>query len=94
MKLRFTRFLILAFLFSPFFSYCQGEFNNWYFGWYPPWGAAVTFNSGTPVAIPNGVMLSEVSVNISDSLGTLLFFSNGGSVWNKNKIVMANGSGL
>jgi hypothetical protein len=39
-------------------------------------------------------MLSEVSVNISDSLGTLLFFSNGGSVWNKNKIVMANGSGL
>jgi len=75
-------------------SYSQGEFNNWYFG-APPIGAAVTFISGSPIAINNGVMGSGgVTVNVSDSIGNLLFFSNGHQVYNRNKVLMPNGSGL
>jgi uncharacterized protein (TIGR02145 family) len=82
------------FLLLPFFGFSQGEFNNWYFG-APPNGAAVTFNSGSPVAIPNGVMSSGgVTVNVSDSSGNLLFFSDGHKVFNRNKNVMPNGLGL
>jgi len=80
----------------PYFGFSQGEFNNWYFGGYgPPIGAGLTFNSGSPVAIPNGVMWSLSSpVCVSDSSGNLLFFSDGVKVYNRNKVVMPNGSGL
>ncbi|MEI7727725.1 MAG: hypothetical protein WCK09_21640, partial [Bacteroidota bacterium] len=92
MRIKFITGLILL---LPFFGFSQGEFNNWYFGWSPPFGTGVTFNSGFPVTIPNGVMTSAATtVNVSDSAGGLLFFSNGVSVWNKNKTVMPNGTGL
>jgi len=82
-------------LLLPFFGFSQGEFNNWYFGFTPPIGTGVTFNSGNPIVIPNGVMMSSaVTINISDSIGNILFFSNGNQVWNKNKTIMPNGDGL
>ncbi len=82
--------LIVLFL-SPFSVSGQGEFNNWYFGY----KAGVTFNSGSPGIILNGQMDAyRTSVSVSDSLGNLLFYSNGESVWNKNHQVMPNGSGL
>jgi uncharacterized protein (TIGR02145 family) len=73
----------------PFFGFSQGEFNNWYFGWLPN-EAGVTFNSGIPVAIPNGVVESP-TINVSDSAGNLLFLSDAMFVLNKNKIVMGDG---
>jgi uncharacterized protein (TIGR02145 family) len=82
--------------FCPDYIFSQGEFNNWYFGGGgPPIGAGLTFNSGSPVPIPNGVMASWSSpISVSDSSGNLLFFSNGINVYNRNKVVMPNGSGL
>jgi uncharacterized protein (TIGR02145 family) len=74
--------------------YSQGEFNNWYFGLFSG-GAGVTFNSGSPVAIPNGFSISScVTVNVSDSVGNLLFASNGNLIYNRNKQVMPNCTGL
>lgn len=87
MRIKFITGLILL---LPFFGFSQGEFNNWYFGnLFPLTSAAVTFNSGSPVAIPNGVV-GKITVNVSDSAGNLLFVSNN-QVYNKNLIVMPNG---
>ena len=91
------RMIFLTFIsFYPGYIFSQGEFNNWYFGWSgPPIGAGITFNSGPPVAIPNGVMWSGSStVSVSDSSGNLLFFSDGMKVYNRNRVVMPNGAGL
>lgn len=95
MKTYIKIFLILI-SFHPDFAFPQGEFNNWYFGGIgPPIGAGLTFNSGSPVAIPNGVMWSLSSpVSVSESSENMLFFSNGVNVYNRNKVVMPNGSGL
>ncbi len=90
-----TRLITGLIILLPFLGFSQGEFNNWYFGWTPPMGTGVTFNSGFPVTIPNGVMISAgTPITVSDSVGSLLFFSNGNQVWNKNKTLMPNGSGL
>jgi uncharacterized protein (TIGR02145 family) len=81
-------FLLISFLGFP-----QGEFNNWYFGHY----CGMNFNSGAPVFLSGnpmhiGASLAEASV--SDSSGTHLFFSNGLKIYNRNKVIMPNGSGL
>lgn len=69
----------------------QGEINNWYFGN----NAAMTFNSGVPVALSGSALVSyEGSSSISDSAGNLLFYTNGINVWNKFNIQMPNGYGL
>jgi len=77
----------------PVYCFPQGEFNNWYFGHQ----CGITFASGTPAFLPGnpintGGSIAEVSV--SDSAGNLLFFSNGRKIYNRNKSVMPNGSGL
>lgn len=67
----------------------QQESNNWYFGS----NAGVTFSSGSPVAVTNGVMTAvEGCSAISDSAGNLLFYTNGESVWNRNHMLMPNGN--
>ncbi|MGA3013356.1 MAG: PKD-like domain-containing protein, partial [Bacteroidales bacterium] len=89
---------IYYFLFVLFFIPChinaQGEWNNWYFGWL----AAMTFNFGNPIALNGSVMFQNAdagTVSLSDSLGNLLFYSNGwNGVWNKNNIQMPNSNGL
>lgn len=74
-------FLLFLFLLSPFFLFSQGEFNQWRFGWY----AGLDFNFTPPVSVSGSSMYSYFSsASISDSLGNLLFYSNGESIWNKN----------
>ena len=69
----------------------QKRGNNWYFGRQ----AAITFNSGSPVALTNsGMNTSEGCASISDTAGNLLFYTNGINVWNNNNAIMPNGSGL
>ena len=74
----------------------QKQGNIWYFGD----GAGLDFNSGTPVAITDGqINLGSATHNegtavISDSLGALLFYSNGEKVWNGNHQIMPNGDSL
>jgi gliding motility-associated-like protein len=65
--------------------------NIWYFGF----GAGLDFNSGSPVLLNNGqINTFEGSAVISDANGNLLFYTDGISVWNRNHIVMPNGTGL
>ncbi|HIF15070.1 MAG TPA: T9SS type B sorting domain-containing protein, partial [Bacteroidetes bacterium] len=72
-------------------SIAQKEANIWYFGN----GAGLDFNSGSPVALTDGVMHTEEGcASIADASGKLLFYTNGSTVWNKNHQVMTNGSGL
>jgi gliding motility-associated-like protein len=74
---------------------------NWYFGEY----CSIDFSSGTAVKTQtafnkktihsesvNGEMaFMGSSISTSDSLGNLLFYSNGVSIWNSNHVKMING---
>lgn len=72
-------------------AYCQNENNVWVFGKY----ASINFIGGTPVIVNNSQMSSEEgSSSISDSLGNLLFYSNGEKVWDKNNNILPNGNNL
>lgn len=64
---------------------------NWYFGS----NAAIKFTSTGPVAV-SGSQINSISgcSTISDENGNLLFYTNGLNVWNKNNVVMTNGTGL
>lgn len=75
-----------------FFSFSQKGNNIWYFGDH----AGLDFNSGSPVALTNSAMFTyDNCTSVADpTTGSLLFYSNGVDVWNKNHSVMPNGSGL
>lgn len=83
--------LILLILLLSQFSYSQGEWNNWYFGR----RAGLTFNNGSPVVLTNGVQVyGSTCASISDSLGNLLFYTDGQKVYTWNHLLMTNGTGL
>lgn len=93
MKLR----LIFLLLISTFItSYGQKQGSVWYFGDH----AGLDFNTGNPIAITNGATYdvgidgSEGTAVISDSSGSLLFYTNGQKIWNKNHQIMPNGDSL
>jgi hypothetical protein len=69
----------------------QHEADNWYFGN----NAAITFSSGTPVALPPSPMTTqEGSASLSDANGDLLFYSDGFMVWGRDHLMMPAGIGL
>ena len=81
------------FLLISLMGFSQHEFDNWYFGWH----AGMTFINGAPVFLAGNPISSSQGnayASVSDSAGTLLFFSNGLKVYNRNKVVMPNGAGL
>jgi len=88
--------IIFLIFFIPVFAQKQG--NIWYFGNH----AGLDFSSGTPVAITNGQTHffttgydhCEGTTAICDSSGTLLLYSDGASVWNRNHQIMPNGDSL
>ena len=84
-------FLIIncAFLIAPAQNPDIKRTYNWNFG-----NAAVNFSSGAPVANTNSQMNSDNSATISDTAGNLLFYTDGRTVWNRNHLVMPNGTGL
>lgn len=83
-------FLLLLFL-SMLVSHAQGEANIWYFGN----KAGLDFSSGSPVALTNGELVTEEGcATLSTSAGQLLFYTDGSTIYNKNHVVMVNGSGL
>ncbi|WP_140487091.1 T9SS type B sorting domain-containing protein [Flavobacterium sp. GSA192] len=85
------KILFIILLFLSLVSYSQGEANIWYFGEY----AGLDFNSGSPVPLTNGQLFTyEGCATISDSFGQLLFYTDGGYVFNRNHQVMVNGTGL
>lgn len=84
---------ILKFAVILFSSACfaQGETSVWYFGSQ----AGIDFSSANPTAITNSQLNSfEGCTTLSDAAGDLLLYTNGLTVWNKNHVPMANGTGL
>ena len=72
-------------------GYCQKEYNNWYFGIH----AGVSFQSGMPVTLLNGILnTGEGCATISDQQGNLLFYTDGITVYDKLHNVMTNGTSL
>ncbi len=87
--LRFILLLLLIVAGKDGFG--QKEWNNWYFGKH----AGLTFNSGSPLALTNGLTNSYKSfATISDSIGNLLFYTNGKSVYNRVHVPMLHGDDL
>jgi len=82
--------LILCSL-NSIFVFAQKDFNIWCFGRQ----AGLDFNSGAPVAV-SGVMMStqEGNSSIADTNGSLLFYTDGVSVWNRNHTIMPHGEML
>jgi gliding motility-associated-like protein len=70
----------------------QKQADIWYFGE----KAGIDFRTGTAISITNeDVMTSFKSSSvISDSLGNLLFFTDGKRVWNRNFSLMPNANSL
>ena len=84
-------YLLFIFLFLTIPSFGQKEAAIWYFGN----NAGLDFNSGSPVALTNGKLVTkEGCTTISDKNGNLLFYTDGRVVYNKNHQIMPNGFGL
>lgn len=64
---------------------------HWYFGDH----AGLDFSSGSVFSDTNSNMFAyEACAAISDTTGNLLFYTDGDTVWNRNHVVMQNGTGL
>ncbi len=71
--------------------YAQNNANVWYFGDH----AGLDFNSGVPIALTDGMINSwEGTSTVSDANGSMLFYTDGITVWDKNHNVMLNGDSL
>ncbi len=90
------RRFIYLFVFLPLLSKSQKQGNIWYFGAQ----AGLDFNYTPPSPLLNGQTYpyplgwSEGSTSISDSSGSLLFYSNGMKVWDKLQSIMPHGDSL
>nr|WP_314866002.1 T9SS type B sorting domain-containing protein [uncultured Flavobacterium sp.] len=85
------RFLLLVIILIYSASFGQKEAAIWYFGE----KAGLDFNSGNPVSITDGkIVTNEGCASISDKNGNILFYTDGTLVYNKFHKVMPNGSGL
>ncbi len=82
---------IFLFFLLHFVVFPQGEANIWYFGK----NAGLDFNSGSPVPLLDGqINTYEGCAVLSNSLGQLLFYTDGVTVYNKTHNVMLNGANL
>lgn len=86
------RQLIVIFIFISNFCFSQSPAGVWYFGD----EAGIDFNSGSlPIALFDSKMRTyEGCATLCDNFGTLLFYTDGITVWNRNHDVMPNGTGL
>ncbi len=73
-------------------AFAQHETDFWYFGM----GAGIQFGpGGTNTVINNGQLNNiEGTASMSDSLGNLLFYTDGQTIWNNQHQAMPNGTGL
>lgn len=68
----------------------QGANNNWCFGKHK----GISFNVNPPAAFTDSMVAVEGCSSVSDAEGNLLFYTSGGTVWNRNHEIMPNGAGL
>ena len=79
MKVNRLKITIISILFAQL-CFSQGEANIWYFGE----NAGLDFNTGSPVTLNNGVLVTnEGCATISDASGNLLFYTDGVNVYNR-----------
>ena len=73
-------------------SYSQSKRTfHWYFGE----KAGIDFSSGIGILDTNNAIYSQEACSvISDTLGNLLFYTNGPNVWDRTHQLMPNGNGL
>lgn len=64
--------------------------NVWAFGV----NAGINFNTSPPQAITTGINTSEGSASMCDSMGHLLLYTDGTTVWDRNHNVMPDGADL
>lgn len=57
----------------------QKEYHNWYFGNH----CGITFNNGAPQPLPEGNNYGNAGAAISDSLGNLLFYTDGFCIYDR-----------
>ncbi len=89
MKKQIIIWLITVLLFE-LNLYAQNQANTWYFGYMN----GLDFNSGYPVYLPDCPRWLGFTTSVSDTNGNLLFFTDGQTVWNKDREIMQNGDGL
>ncbi len=89
---KMKRFLLfISILFICHVAQAQRQGNIWYFGKM----AGIDFNSGLPFALTDGAMSTfNGCATISNSLGQLLFYTDGITVYDKTHHVMPNGKNL
>lgn len=88
MKTIFTYYFIIV---TSGCLFSQKEANWWHFGQ----KVAMNFSSGTPVySFTSSIHSFESSATVSDSVGNLLFYTNGDTIWDKNNSIMPNGTQL
>lgn len=88
-----TRNLILTILLLIIcnVSQAQLETSNWFFGR----NAGLDFKTENPTILTDGALDNwEGVATFSDSLGNLLFYTDGQTIWNREHDVMVNGDGL
>lgn len=82
---------LLFLLLIPICSFGQKEFHNWNFGD----GVSLNFNSGIAVKSgSNQLQTNEGTATVSDCDGTLLFYTDGNTVWNQNHSIIEEGTSL
>lgn len=75
----------------------QGVINNYPFGYTGPTRGNMDLYSGSPIITSDSTTVYNISythTNLSDSSGSLLFFTNGVTLMDGNKDTMPNGKGL
>ncbi|NOX47521.1 MAG: gliding motility-associated C-terminal domain-containing protein [Chlorobi bacterium] len=89
MYIRTLLFIISLLLTTSMFA--QNRANIWYFGN----EAGIDFSNGEPVPVFNGKIHAESGcASICDTIGQLLFYTNGKNVWDAEHNVMPNGDSL
>ena len=91
------KFLITVII-IPFLCFSQKQGNIWYFGNH----VGLDFSSGSPIILTNGATAASNTMScaaegtavISDSTGSVLFYTNGQQVWNRNNQIMPHGDSL
>lgn len=72
-------------------GFSQSFDNNWVFGD----SVGLTFTTGEPVFFKSGISQTfEACASITDNLGSLLFYTNGYTVWDKFNNALPNGNDL
>lgn len=82
--------LLLTFLFISYLIPCKGQnqANIWYFGS----NAGIDFNGSTPTPLLNSNMVSSEGTAVASAAnGSVLFYTNGETVWNRNHQQMETG---